>query len=158
VAVDCSDCVYLCRFCHCLLMICWYLRQSDRASSSLLWSWRWHRYTDWYWRTICLQDFVDGRFSECEYRCVSVCVSAWCRPSGPFFNAGCIMYNISIFYFTFYLFVGGVRTHSMPHPTCLVHTVSRTYIPGFIQICSGLGELWSKNPFTTLAVDALSLQ
>ena len=114
MAVDCSDCVYLCRFCHCLLMICWYLRQSDRASSSLLWSWRWHRYTDWYWRTICLQDFVDGWFSECEYRCVSVCVSAWCRPSGPFFNAGCIMYNISIFYFTFYLFVGGAYAPNAP--------------------------------------------
>jgi len=33
--------------------------------------------------------------------------------SGPFLNTGCIMYSISIFYFTFYLFggayeVGGV--------------------------------------------------
>ena len=158
MAVDCSDCVYLCRFCHCLLMICWYLRQSDRASSSLLWSWRWHRYTDWYWRTICLQDFVDGWFSECEYRCVSVCVSAWCRPSGPFFNAGCIMYNISIFYFTFYLFVGGCVCTQHPTLRAWCTLWSRTYIPGFIQICSGLGELWSKNPFTTLTVDALSLQ
>jgi len=29
--------------------------------------------------------------------------------SGPFLNAGCIMYSISIFYFTFYLFGGCVR-------------------------------------------------
>jgi len=27
--------------------------------------------------------------------------------SGPFLNAGCIVYSISIFYFTFYLFGGG---------------------------------------------------
>jgi len=27
--------------------------------------------------------------------------------SGPFLNAGCIKYSISIFYFTFYLFEGG---------------------------------------------------
>jgi len=26
--------------------------------------------------------------------------------SGPFFNAGCFMYSIRIFYFTFYLFGG----------------------------------------------------
>jgi len=31
--------------------------------------------------------------------------------SGPFLNAGCIMYSISIFYFTFHLFGEGVRTH-----------------------------------------------
>ena len=158
MAVDCSDCVYLCRICHCLLMTCWYLRQSDRASSSWLWSWRWHRYTDWYWRTICLQDIVDGRFSECEYRCVSVCVSAWCRPSGPFFNAGCIMYNISIFLFYILLICGGCVCTQRPTLRAWYTLWFRTYIPGFIQICSGLGELWSKNPFTTLAVDALSLQ
>jgi len=37
--------------------------------------------------------------------------------NGPFLNAGCIMYSISIFYFTFYLFGGGVRTdptHPLP--------------------------------------------
>ena len=35
--------------------------------------------------------------------------------SGPFLNAGCIMYSISIFYFTFYLFAGGcVRTQRTP--------------------------------------------
>jgi len=34
---------------------------------------------------------------------------------GPFLNAGCIMYGISIFYFTFYLFGGGcVRTRRTP--------------------------------------------
>jgi len=30
----------------------------------------------------------------------------FCKKSGPFLNAGCIMYSISIFYFTFYLFGG----------------------------------------------------
>jgi len=34
--------------------------------------------------------------------------------SGPFLNAGCIMYNISIFYFTFYLF-WGVRSAYAPN-------------------------------------------
>ena len=32
------------------------------------------------------------------------------KKSGPFLNAGCITYSISIFYFTFYLFGGCVRT------------------------------------------------
>jgi len=34
--------------------------------------------------------------------------------SGPFLNARCIMYSISIFYFTFYLFGGCVRTQRTP--------------------------------------------
>ena len=33
--------------------------------------------------------------------------------SGPFLDAGCIVYSISIFYFTFCLF-GEVRTHPLP--------------------------------------------
>jgi len=41
--------------------------------------------------------------------------------SGPFLNAECIMYNISIFYFKFYLFVGCVRTQRTP----------AAYWPGF---------------------------
>ena len=39
--------------------------------------------------------------------------------SGPFLNAGCNMYGISIFYFTFYLFGGCVRTKRTPLPTGL---------------------------------------
>jgi len=34
--------------------------------------------------------------------------------SGPFLNAGCIMYSISIFYFTFYLFGGGMYAPNAP--------------------------------------------
>ena len=34
--------------------------------------------------------------------------------SGPFLNAGCIMYSISIFYFTFYLFGGGAYAPNAP--------------------------------------------
>ena len=37
------------------------------------------------------------------------------KKSGPFLNAGCIMYSIGIFYFTFYLF-GGMRTLPMYPP------------------------------------------
>ena len=36
--------------------------------------------------------------------------------SGPFLNAGCIMYSISIFYFTYYLFGGA---YAPPLPTGL---------------------------------------
>ena len=39
----------------------------------------------------------------------------FCKKSGPFLNAGCIMYSIGIFYFTFYLF-GGMRTLPMYLP------------------------------------------
>jgi len=40
--------------------------------------------------------------------------------SGPFLNAGYIMYSIGIFYFTFYLFGWGcVRTQRTPLPTGL---------------------------------------
>jgi len=42
----------------------------------------------------------------------------FCKKSGPFLNEGCIMYSISIFYFTFYLFGGFVRTQRTP-PPCL---------------------------------------
>jgi len=39
--------------------------------------------------------------------------------NGPSLNAGCIMYSISIFYFTFYLFGGCVvRTHPHAPPAC----------------------------------------
>jgi len=49
--------------------------------------------------------------------------------SGPFLDAGCITYSISIFYFTFYLFGrGGVRT---PLPTGL--DMSRDCIPGLLE-------------------------
>ena len=34
--------------------------------------------------------------------------------SGLFLNAGCIMYSISIFYFTFYLFGGGAYASNAP--------------------------------------------
>ena len=34
--------------------------------------------------------------------------------SGPFLNAGCIMYSISIFYFTFYLFWGRAYAPNAP--------------------------------------------
>ena len=43
----------------------------------------------------------------------------FCKKSGPFLNAGCIMYSIGIFYFTFYLFGVGVRTQRTPLPTGL---------------------------------------
>ena len=33
---------------------------------------------------------------------------------GPFLNAGCIMYSIGIFYFTFYLFGGGAYAPNAP--------------------------------------------
>jgi len=36
------------------------------------------------------------------------------KSGGPFLNAGCIMYSINIFYFTFYLLERGVRTHPTP--------------------------------------------
>ena len=38
----------------------------------------------------------------------------FCKKSGLFLNAGRIMYSISIFYFTFYLFGGCVRTQRTP--------------------------------------------
>ena len=38
----------------------------------------------------------------------------FCKKSGHFLNAGWIMYSISIFYFTFYLFGGCVRTQRTP--------------------------------------------
>jgi len=51
--------------------------------------------------------------------------------SGPFLDAGCIVYSISIFYFTFCLF-GGVRTHAThPLPTGLQLSVTYT------------GEMWN---------------
>ena len=52
--------------------------------------------------------------------------------SGPFLNAGCIMYSISIFYYTFYLFGGGVRTHPT-HPPA--------YGPRSTQPCIPPGSL-----------------
>jgi len=42
-------------------------------------------------------------------------MGVFCKKSGPFLNAGCIMYSVSIFYFTFYLFEGGAGTHPT-HP------------------------------------------
>jgi len=44
--------------------------------------------------------------------------------SGHFLNAGCIMYSISIFYFTFYSFGACVRTQRTPLPTGLLHQVT----------------------------------
>jgi len=47
------------------------------------------------------------------------CGGVFCKKSGPFLNAGCIMYSISFFNFTFYLFGGRgcvrtQRTHLLP--------------------------------------------
>ena len=48
-----------------------------------------------------------------------------CKKSGPFLNAGCIVYYISSFCFTFYLLGGVVHTHTThPHPA---------YTPGHIK-------------------------
>jgi len=44
--------------------------------------------------------------------------------SGPFLNAGCIMYSISIVYFTFCLFGGAYAPNAPPLPTGLWCTVS----------------------------------
>ena len=52
-----------------------------------------------------------ARRQEMKWGCF---VKKWKMGGGPFLNAGCIMYSISIFYFTFYLF-GEVRTHPT-HP------------------------------------------
>jgi len=45
-------------------------------------------------------------------------MGVFCKKSGPFLNAGCIMYSVSIFYFTFYLFGGGAGTHPTHPPPC----------------------------------------
>ena len=48
--------------------------------------------------------------------------------SGPFLNTGCIMYSISILYFTFYLFRGGgAYAPNAPPPAYgpVVHVTSR---------------------------------
>jgi len=49
--------------------------------------------------------------------------------SGPFLNAGCIMYtaSISIFYFTFYLFGG--RTHPPPRLRACSHPQPQSVLP-----------------------------
>jgi len=47
--------------------------------------------------------------------CKKVENGVFCKKSGPFLNAACIMYSISIFYFTFYIFGGGVSRHPT-HP------------------------------------------
>jgi len=41
--------------------------------------------------------------------------------SGPFLNAGCIMYTISIFYFTLYLFGGCVVCVRTPQINKMYH-------------------------------------
>ena len=41
---------------------------------------------------------------------------AFCKKTGPFLNAGCIMYSTSIFYFTFYLFGGAYAPNAPPPP------------------------------------------
>jgi len=43
------------------------------------------------------------------------------KKGGPFLKAGCNMYSISIFNFTFYLFGGCVRTQRTPLPTDLLN-------------------------------------
>jgi len=48
----------------------------------------------------------------------------FCKKSGPFLNAGCIMYSISIIYFTFYLFGGSAYTPN---------TLPPAYRPGSVQ-------------------------
>ena len=56
----------------------------------------------------------------------------FCKKSGPFLSAWCIMYSISIFYFTFYLFGEGeecIRTLRTPgDPPCL-RTCFRLFSP-----------------------------
>ena len=50
--------------------------------------------------------------------------------SGPFLNAGCVMYSISIFYFTFYLFGGAYAPNA---PPCLLAWI-------------GIGDMYSRCP------------
>jgi len=60
----------------------------------------------------------------------------FCKKSEPFLNAGCIMYSISIFYFTFYLFGGCVRTQRTP---CLRAWIDAPPVENFwLHHCSGL--------------------
>jgi len=48
--------------------------------------------------------------------------------SGPFLDAGCIMYSISIFfYFTFYLLGGCVRTERTPTGLISLQPVGRDH-------------------------------
>ena len=43
----------------------------------------------------------------------------FCKKVERFLNAGCIVYSISIFYFTFYLFGGAYAPNAPPLPTGL---------------------------------------
>ena len=50
------------------------------------------------------------------------------QKSGPFFNAGCIMYSISIFILHFTYLGGAARTHpTHPLPTACIKIVSDVY-------------------------------
>ena len=73
------------------------------------------------------------------------------KKSGPLLNAGCILYSISIFYFTFYLF--RKRTHpTHPLPTGLCCTPCccscRTAVPGDLRYrsISPAGRAHSSKP------------
>jgi len=50
----------------------------------------------------------------------------FCKKSGPFLNAGCIVYSICIFYFTFYLFGCAYAPNVPPVPTGLHNFFSDT--------------------------------
>ena len=69
--------------------------------------------------------------------------------SGPFLDAGCIVYSISIFYFTFCLF-GGVRMHPTHPPAygpaTLRHLCGRNvkYLP--VRIVSLTGQVSARTP------------
>jgi len=63
------------------------------------------------------------------------------KKSVPFLNAGCIMYSISIFYFTFYLFGGAYPTHPLPtgldkHIICFIIDGKHGYALCFLT-CQG---------------------
>jgi len=75
----------------------------------------------------------------------------FCKKSGPSLKAGCIMYSISIFYFSFYLFEG-VCMHPTHPPAyrpgklfsiCLIMSVSNCLVasPKYVKIQTGSGVL-----------------
>jgi len=51
--------------------------------------------------------------------------------SGPFLNAGCIMYSISIFLFYILLLWGCVRTHT--HPLALYGPASKHFARDYVR-------------------------
>jgi len=51
------------------------------------------------------------------------------KKSGPFLNAGCIMYSVGIIYFTFYLFGGAYAPNAPPLPTGLCSLFKSEELP-----------------------------